>query len=165
VRKFGAFVIGSSVVPIGLLFVGYNFAIQYLFTFARQMNADPTQGAASYLENPLLGYLGPRYNLRLLGPPVLLLVILFVSFAVYRALSARLILKNRQIIALWLTLPLIPFLFLLSAPLLSRHLLPMLVLVVFLGLEGLEMINCRDRCIPLIQVALCVNLLILVASL
>lgn len=157
-KKLTAFGIASTVVPISLLFVGYNFLIQYLFTIARQMNQSSMTSThpAAYLENPILNVISPLYNMRLMGIAMLVLALVFASrFVLFRDLPT----EDREIAALSFIVPFLPFVFVLSGLTAARHLLPFIVPLGFIALAGLERLNADSQTtIRLTQAAIAVNL-------
>lgn len=122
------FVSSTLLLPISLLPLGYNFVVQYLYDIARiQMS----NGGSSGLFARLISF----YNLRLLGVAVLCFVLVFT--AVNTNKGTLLANEERDLVAIAFLPAILPFL-LLKGITLSRHLLPLLPVVVFVGLCGIE---------------------------
>lgn len=126
---------GSSlIIPSALLLVGYNFVAQYLYDIARiQMSVGGSSG--------LFGWLVAIYNVRYLG-------IVVLGFALSFALSVGSNLPNipaskRDQVAIGFIPAMLPF-GLFSGITLSRHLLPLLPLFVFIALCGIDQYSSRQ---------------------
>ncbi len=142
---------GSTlIVPITLLFLGYNFVIQYLYDIARiLMSGNAASGS------PVFAWLISVYNIRLLGPVVLVFAVLFVYILVVDRNRCKF--SERDYISIAFLLPVVPFLALRGITL-SRHLLPLLPLIVFVGLWGKERLTDRKLSSVEIKIALGVTI-------
>jgi hypothetical protein len=146
------------IVPISLLFFGYNFVAEYIFAIGKVILIDSGgySGATSYLNNPLLAAGSSWYNIRLLGSHILILAVGII-------LMLPKIIKNRgqrELIGLSFIIPVLPFL-LLTGITLSRHLLVLLVPIVFTILLAIDEFNLNHR---FIQSSIAVSGLLLVIN-
>ena len=151
-------VLSMLIVPVSLLFFEYNFVAWYIFDIGRQTIIDngSYSGATSYLNNSVLAFGSAWYNIRLLGSHILLLV-LGVVFMLPKIFKSR---SQRELIGLSFVIPVLPFL-LLSGITLSRHLLVILVPVVFTVLLAIDHFDLDHR---FVQSCIAVSGLLLVIN-
>lgn len=121
---------GSTLlVPVSLMFLGYNFVVQYLYDIAR---VHMSEGGNS---GTIFTWIVSLYNIRLLGTVILAFTGVSVISLVMKGRGKEL--ERRDYVAIALLLPAIPFLYLKGITL-SRHLLPLLPFIVFVGLHGID---------------------------
>lgn len=156
VRDFAeaAIVFGSStlVVPIALLPLGYNFVVQYMYDIARILKSD---GGSS--TSFVMSWLISIYNVRLLGAVVLAFLALFLV-ALATNFDIRELDENEYVSTAFVV-PMLPF-FALTGITLSRHLLPLLPMVVFAGLSGISLWYDRELRTMELQIVLGATLLL-----
>jgi hypothetical protein len=151
-------VLSLLVIPVSLLFFGYNFVAWYIYDIGRItiIESGSYSGATSYLNNQLLAFGSAWYNIRLLGSHVFILLL-----AVGSMLTK--IIKNhdeRELIGLSFVIPVLPFL-MLSGLTLSRHLLVILVPIVFTLLIAVDHFDLNHR---FVQSCIAVSGLLLVIN-
>lgn len=151
-------ILSMLITPISLLFFGYNFVAWYIFDIGRVIIIDSGSysGATSYLNNSLLAAGSSWYNIRLLGSHILILAVGIV-------LMLPEIFRNRgqrELIGLSFIIPVLPFL-LLTGITLSRHLLVILVPIVFAILLAIDKFDLNHR---FIQSCIAVSGLLLVVN-
>ena len=152
-------IFGSSalIIPF-LLFFGYNFIAWYIFDIGRVaiIDSGSYSGATSYLNNQLLAFGSAWYNIRLLGPHIIILLI-GVLFIIFRIIKSR---AERELIGLLFVIPILPFL-ILSGMTLSRHLLVILVPIIFTSLIVVDYFDLSYR---FVQSCIAVSGLLLVIN-
>jgi len=153
-------ILGSSalIMPVLLLFSGYNFIAWYIYDIGRVaiIDSGSYSGATSYLNNQLLAFGSAWYNIRLLGPHIIILLI-GVLFIIFRIIKSR---AERELIGLLFVIPILPFL-ILSGMTLSRHLLVILVPIIFTSLIVVDYFNLSYR---FVQSCIAVSGLLLVIN-
>ena len=165
IKSFAEFLTALLTVPILLLLVGYNFFIQYLFTISRLLNQSEISSSdpAANLADPLIKILAPIYNIRLFGFGLLLFVFVYI---VIRSWNRETLTVGRDLIAVSLLVPLLPFIPVMIGLTAARHLLPYIIPIGFVGLAGLEQLESEPKQkIRIIQAVLAVNFGILIVGL
>lgn len=132
----------ALVIPTALLLAGYNFLVQYALTIYKVVDTTgkvrPAGSRNAYLNDPLMSMLAPIYNVRWIGPPLLILVAIFVLYATRR--PSFVLADRRYAIGIPFLFPLFPFAALLGMTI-SRHMLPYLTAIGFMGLCGLALLE------------------------
>lgn len=133
-KKTILLVLPTLILTLALIPLGYNHVAQFLYdflgTFAVSSGSIPSSDPASYLNSPIVAHLSALYNVRLMGPPVLLLSLLSVQ-------ALREDPVEHGVIGLLFVTAAVPFL-VFSGLTLSRHLLPLIVPIVFSSLFAIE---------------------------
>jgi len=142
-EQLGLFAGTAIGTPLVFLAIGYNFLSQLLFTALKILLKDGGgRGEASsgdpraYLADPLLARLTPVYNARWLSVPLFVLAGVFLWWLV----TNRRLRDEVDVYALCMTVSIAPFLLymLFATGTLSRHMLPYLVPLGFVGAWGLN---------------------------
>jgi hypothetical protein len=146
---FGIFSTGFLVIPLIAYTLGFNTLLMYLYSVARV-------AVSSSGQSGIFPYLISYYNLRLMGPPVLLLV----GAAVLHICTNRKSLFDidKQMIVLSFLPAFIPFMFI-GGVTLSRHFLIHIYALVFITLYMIENITEKET-VRFIQLCLVSTLLV-----
>lgn len=152
-RRLGAFLGGSIIVPMMTFLTGYNFFAQYVYTiykltlykiqYAGGGGDRPADSPSAALNNDVIGLVGSLYNIRWMNIVLLLLALVLVCWIGYR--HRDVISDTRNVISLALLIPFLPYAvwLLFSTGTLSRHTIILIVPLGFVSLSGLSLI--RDR--------------------